>query len=391
MWNMSLIASSEISNTTDASSSSAPQLLYALRGTLALMITLGIIVSNVINVYIWHGNKQLPPAMRHFLLNLSCCDLLVGLVATSSAVYPAFTGHWPFGSVWCQVSGVTHGMSVTLSIWTIAMIGVERYVAAVKPYKYKRIMSGQHSVYIIGGLWLAALLTYTTPLLTEPSFVYYHYSQREAMCGLYWKTATYCVITAVYIPMLSAAILIFTSYKIRQHLLLPAARSVRGVAAKGLEMRRPSPRQLRSRTNSRALLILRATSICFLISWGPYVTVTVLEQTITRLRVPHWLSFALTWTANSNSLANFFIYSLTNKHFMKEAKRLLRQLSSCTSSSSSRQHSRINNIINNNNNNTMLGDQHITLSHQPSCDVTSALHARVAEQPQAYDDAAATE
>ena len=34
---------------------------------------------------------------------------------------------WTYGDVWCQVSGVTHGMSITVSIWSISMIGLHRF------------------------------------------------------------------------------------------------------------------------------------------------------------------------------------------------------------------------------------------------------------------------
>ena len=35
------------------------------------------------------------------------------------------------------------------------------------------------------------------------NFIYYQYSTSEMMCGLYWEYPWFCVITAVYIPVLS--------------------------------------------------------------------------------------------------------------------------------------------------------------------------------------------
>jgi len=34
---------------------------------------------------------------------------------------------WTYGDAWCQVSGITHGTSVTVSIWSISMIGIHRF------------------------------------------------------------------------------------------------------------------------------------------------------------------------------------------------------------------------------------------------------------------------
>ena len=92
------------------------------------IISSGIILSNIVNLIVLvSASAAMPWATRLFLINLSSSDLLVGLIACAPAVLPAATHRWTYGDVWCQISGITHGTSVTVSIWSISMIGLHRF------------------------------------------------------------------------------------------------------------------------------------------------------------------------------------------------------------------------------------------------------------------------
>jgi len=68
---------------------------------------------------------------------------------------------------------------------------------------------------VVAGLWTAALITFIAPLLTKPDYSYYRYSRNQKICGLHWEYPSFCVITGLYIPILSGAVLIFTGLRIR--------------------------------------------------------------------------------------------------------------------------------------------------------------------------------
>ena len=298
---------------------------YKIRGTIVIVIAAGIICSNTINLIIWKRNKRLPSATRLFLLNLSTVDLLVGLVATAPAVYPAFTGHWPYGSVWCQISGVVHGSSVTLSIWSIAMVGIDRYIAVLKPHSYKQLMSRTRSLTLVACMWVAAFVTFMAPIFTKSNFVYYQYSSAEAFCGLYWESPIYCIVTGLYIPIGSAVILLFTSIKVYQNILsnrrsqVPSSNSPTDDQTERLR-----PGRKMDAINQRALVILVAAAAFYFIFWGPYVIATVLNNIFPKIHLSDTVKFILMWIANANSMVNVFIYSLTNKSFLKQAGELFR-------------------------------------------------------------------
>ncbi|ELU03703.1 hypothetical protein CAPTEDRAFT_136526, partial [Capitella teleta] len=95
-----------------------------------------------------------------FLINLSVSDLCVGAVACAPSVYPAWTEHWPYGDIWCQISGVVHGSSVTVSIWSISLVSIDRFFAVTWPLKYSAMVTRYRCGVIILSLWSCALVSF---------------------------------------------------------------------------------------------------------------------------------------------------------------------------------------------------------------------------------------
>ena len=123
------------------------RLTTVVQTTLIAVISSAIILSNIINlIVLLSASAAMPWATRLFLINLSSSDLLVGVVACAPAVLPAathrwtychpctqtgqpglLTHRWTYSDNWCDVTGVIHGTSVAVSIWSVAMVGLQRY------------------------------------------------------------------------------------------------------------------------------------------------------------------------------------------------------------------------------------------------------------------------
>ena len=273
-----------------------------LEGIVVIVVSVAIVVSNTINLVVWSRVKGVSRTTLLFFLNLSVSDLLVGVVACAPSVYPSFAGSWPYGAVWCQISGVTHGTSVTISIWSISMIGIDRYVAVSNPHTYRHLASVRGSVAILTGLWTAAIVTFVAPILFKRDFVYYKYRNAVKMCGMHWEYPAYCVITGMYIPVASGCVLVYTVLRIRA----------------ALARERDT---LRMRCNRRVFNILVAASLTYFACWGPYV-ILVIVTAITSLRPPGWLSFCSAWLANANSFVNVFVYSASSPAFRRGLREL---------------------------------------------------------------------
>ncbi|KAI0242105.1 Neuropeptide FF receptor 2 [Lamellibrachia satsuma] len=273
------------------------------QGYAIVVVTAIIIASNVISMIVWRRIDGILPVTKLILLNLSVSDVLVGIVACAPAIYPAFTGHWPFGDVWCQISGVTHSVSCSMSVWCISMVGVDRYIAVIWPFRYKRVMSLRNTVIIMTTLWLCAIITFVAPIFAKANFVYYQYTTEVKMCGIYWGYPLLCIITALYIPFASSAVIVFTSFRIYQSL-------------NNLHVPRAD-------ANRKALRKLIVSAVAFFVCWGPYVTLSIMTSFVPAVKPPALLQFWSMWLANCNSFMNVFVYSITNQSFRKAVVRLV--------------------------------------------------------------------
>ena len=146
----------------------------------------------------------------------------------------------------------------------------------------------------------------------------------------------YCIITALYIPILSGAVLIFTGLRIRATL-----RNRRGVQIR-LQQNTSSTlntvdrqqtaavravsRRCYTTGSRRTLKIITFTSFAYFACWSPYSVITLTQILVSSFKPPAGVEFAIMWLANANSAVNVFIYSATNKQFRRECVLLASRL-----------------------------------------------------------------
>ena len=123
---MTEMSTAETANGT--SSGGAETFIAVFQASIIAVISAVVIVSNIVNLIVLvSASNAMSWPTRIFLINLSSSDLLVGLVVCAPAVLSAAKDTWRYGDVWCNVSGIAYCVSCTLSIWSIAMVGLQRY------------------------------------------------------------------------------------------------------------------------------------------------------------------------------------------------------------------------------------------------------------------------
>jgi len=153
---------------------------------------------------------------------------------------------------------------------------------------------------------------------------------------LHWEYPLYCMITALYIPILSGAVLIFTGLRIRATL-----RNRRGVQIR-LQQNTSSTLNTVDRQQTaavpsiagrcsalgsrRTLKIITCTSVAYFLFWSPYTFVVLAQSFVSSFKPPPAVQFVVMWLANANSAVNVFIYSATNKQFRRECVLLASRL-----------------------------------------------------------------
>jgi len=76
-----------------------------------------------------HEPQRLRPSGRRHRMRTCCytCRYTQVDIRWLPETLPDVTDRWIYGDIWCQISGVAHGTSCAVSIWSIAMVGLHRF------------------------------------------------------------------------------------------------------------------------------------------------------------------------------------------------------------------------------------------------------------------------
>jgi len=246
-----------------------------------------------------------------------------------------------------------------------------RFVATELPLRYRKLVANPSRCYVVvAGLWAGAIVTFIAPLLTKPDWSYYRYNVNQKMCGLHWEYPSFCVITGLYIPILSGAVLIiivtiitviiiiiiivvvvvdiivasptlygavliFTGLRIkwtlsrRQNVQIRLCETTPQIPTNVFHQQSAtmqSSRRSTTRGSRRTLKILTFTSVAYFTFWSPYVIMVLAQSFVSSFQPPSAVEFTVMWLANANSAVNVFIYSSTNAQFRRQCVRLASRL-----------------------------------------------------------------
>ena len=110
-------------------------------------------------------NKRLRTLTNYYVFNLAIADLLFGLTGMPLLLVTSIAKKWILGDALCQLSGVLTTLFVLVSIWTLSLIGVNRYFAVGRPNSYKSTYRKKRVLISIGCVWGMAFLVAIAPVL----------------------------------------------------------------------------------------------------------------------------------------------------------------------------------------------------------------------------------
>ncbi|ESO92248.1 hypothetical protein LOTGIDRAFT_162903 [Lottia gigantea] len=288
-----------------------PDIPQLVRILVVTSVTVFIITSNIINILVLRRTRMSANA-KLCLSNLGYADLEVGLVSCSPCVVVAILGYWPFGEIFCQIAGFAHGVSVVVSILSLALVSVDRYIAIVKALHYQTVFTKTRCKIILFSFWIISMISFIIPNFLVPDFLYYKFNTIEGICGLYWGFPLFCILTSVF-PISSGIVVACSTFCIVRYLRKSdtSLSSSVGARVRG-----------RGSRDTKALKILMATTCLYFICWGPYVISVSITSYLPSIKAPPIADFTFMWVANSNSFINVLVYSVVYKSFRDEIKRM---------------------------------------------------------------------
>lgn len=101
-----------------------------------------------------------------FLVHLAVADLSYVIILPLRATYHLTGGHWPFGEVPCRVAGFLFYVNMYASLYFLACVAGDRYLAVVHAVRSLKIRRARYAQIISFSLW--ALVTVSmAPLLVS--------------------------------------------------------------------------------------------------------------------------------------------------------------------------------------------------------------------------------
>ena len=259
---------------------------------------------NLLVCYAVYRNPRLRYPSNYYIISLAMTDILQALCTMLVSVVFLSTGHWPFGKDLCYSSAITKFVLTKASIYTMALMALNRYYKIVKPSKYQALFKKKFIV-------VTAVLAYAIPIFVALVFAFAlnqatKPSPGYALCTTQIRPRFLVIIT---ILLFSPYIIIgFCYWKIH----------------KTIKMHNASMSWKTSNVQDvKISKTLGVTVIAFVCLWLPVHVTSTVSILAAFSELPRLVTLLCTLLIFLASCVNPFIYGFMNRSFKVEFKKFL--------------------------------------------------------------------
>ena len=163
-------------------------LLAVLYGSVSLVAVLG----NGLVIFVIAKNRKMQTVTNIFIANLALADVIIGLFSTPFQFQPALHQRWDLPKFLCKVAPSVKVLSVNVSVFTLGLVAIDRYMAVLYPFKpgfsKKTAFLGIALIWIIG-------IASSTPEALYFSFEYVYDDATGGLtlpyCNIHWPTENF--------------------------------------------------------------------------------------------------------------------------------------------------------------------------------------------------------
>uniref|UniRef100_A0A8C3AT21 B1 bradykinin receptor n=1 Tax=Cyclopterus lumpus TaxID=8103 RepID=A0A8C3AT21_CYCLU len=223
---------------------------------------LGLLLNSFV-LAVFFANKDRLTVAEIYLSSLALADfiLLCGLPFWAMNILNDF--NWPYGDALCKLVNAVIIINFYTSIYTLAMISVDRYLALVKPMKARWLRRTLYAKVVCSILWIfAVILSVPTIVHRKVKFI----EELETMSCILdyshdssWKLAHQILMNVVGF-LLPVLVIVFSSGNIINVLI----------------QRRKSA-AFHETNDTKTTALVYAVTLLFLLCWGPFQVFTFLD------------------------------------------------------------------------------------------------------------------
>mgnify|MGYP000023007459 FL=1 len=268
-----------------------------------------------------------------YIINLAASDFLMSLVAIPLSLAALIVGEWPFDNFICQVQGFWILLMCAVSLQTLAVTAVNRYVRVVRSRSlYQKLFNFKTTKVTIVVLWFMALFA---PLPYAFAGHEYIFHTGKVFCAhnpasLNDGYGAYLVLVFVAVPLLILLICYTKVFlTVRKHNLSFRYRNqIRGI--------RSTSESSLSVEEVNVTYVLLVVVIGFLTCWTPVLVIDLIDFINADWKLKREVYVSYTCFGWASTSLNPIIYGIMNRSFRAEYLRILAPLKACRSNLPSR-------------------------------------------------------
>ncbi|XP_006814359.1 G-protein coupled receptor 52-like [Saccoglossus kowalevskii] len=294
------------------------------------VVTVLIILGNILVIAVVYRTKAFANASGMFMTSLACADLGVGVFVSPLSIYPAYINYWPYGHRVCTMAAFFTELFSCISVCSLALIGIDRYLAVSQPLAYKTIMPPERARNVILVKWFLLLLMCLLPVFGVVEVMYY---ADLYICNVAWELEIGYALGVFILVIIPSFVAVFFCYF---HIFRISHKAARQIDQQRDSIRNNVQSKTIGSTSKRKGAMMSFIIIgSFCLCWTPWLALQIQESVVFARSEstgsvisghPHLpqAHFVTMWLAISNSFFNCVIYFLSNKSFRKGAKRIFR-------------------------------------------------------------------
>lgn len=259
-------------------------------------------------------NARLRSPTSMFIIALSISDILMAILCIPVTAALFVSDDWIYGSFLCKLQGYAiHNLGM-ISVSTMALTAVNRFVRVIKPVLYKSTFTKRNSVCLLAAVWLAIVVFYLTVLLSGSTAV--RYESGYSVCAIAHVMSL--VVFESSLVGLSLLLIVFSYFQvfktIRRHQASVAASlhncplNTPGLTGEEIKMSK----------------VLFVTVLGFGSCWVPSVIIVTMDRTVDGPMNPSRSTTVLcTYLGYLSCAINPVIYGVMNRAFRAEYKSII--------------------------------------------------------------------
>ncbi len=281
--------------------------LFAVFGVTSALI----IIVNLVAIISICLTRSLLNVTGYLMITLAGADLAVGLTTAIPLVHAAFS--LQLSTVACDIMAFLSSVSWVVSVYTLALLSLDRFMAIARPLSYANDVTGPRCAVAVASVCLFAGLIWVLPLAGVGS---YKYNDEEVAC--YFDVVRHPVQWIAYMAVifLPATAIIGTSYSAILKISLRQRKQIASATEGGSGDAR--------KKNYKAMRTLLIIAGAFYVAWLPFIVEHIVKAALGKLEyVPEWAEITIYALAVTNSFWNPVIYVSTNATMRRAMLRLL--------------------------------------------------------------------